>query len=322
MVITLFILKTPANQNKANMKTRLLLAVLFFIIRWPAAAQCSLTPAECPAVLSHPYGSPEDSASRMGNPLLPREITMENRLRRLATGIMDRITAREHWSYTVLSENYGSGYNLADGSALKYSLRPPHWLTIRYQVVVDEDSLHAWRSWLQDFAQRRIDVMTAAMKGKIDEKSADKQGREFDKEQQRLTVQYREGSTMIVEVEFNSEFARIVGRPAGSAPATAASGQVIWENNADPDPNTVDFPARVHANAILLIGNWKRQADGGGYRPTWYYDKRATDEVSEKRIRSTQLQSIDVRLSGNAAAMRKWLADMSVQEFQLIDWGW
>lgn len=296
-----------------NTRRLIVLAVLAFAGRFPAMAQCSLTPAECPVVLSHPYGSPEDSAQRMGNPLLPREITMENRLRRLATEIMDRISAREHWSYSVLSEEYGSGYKSGEGLILKYPLRPPHWLTIHYQVIVNEDSLRAWRSWLQDFAGRRLDAMTAAMKGRIDEKTANKQGEEFDREQQRMTFRYREASTMIVEIEFNSDFARMVGKPAGSAPATAASGQVIWENNPAPDPNATDFPGRVHANALLLIGNW-RQDGSAGYRPTWYYDKRATDQVTEKRILSTELQSMDVRLSGNVAAMKKWLAGLPVDE--------
>jgi hypothetical protein len=176
------------------MKTYIFLGVLVALsltIRFSATAQCSLTPAECPATPRYPYGSAEDSASRMGNPLLPREITMENQLRSIATGIMDEITTREHWSYTVLSEEYGSGYNLADGSVLKYPLRPPHWLTIRYQVIVDEDSLNAWRSWLQAFAQRRLDAMTAATKGQIDEKTANRQGQEFDKEQQRMTFRFR-----------------------------------------------------------------------------------------------------------------------------------
>jgi hypothetical protein len=63
----------------------------------------------------------------------------------------------------------------------------------------------------------------------------------------------------------------------------------------------------------LLIGNW-RQDGSAGYRPTWYYDKRATDQVTEKRILSTELQSMDVRLSGNVAAMKKWLAGLPVDE--------
>src|SRR6185312_3209661 len=292
----------------------LLLAGLAFALRLSATAQCALTPAECPADPRYPYGSAEDSARRMGNPLLPREITMENRCRLAATEIMDQIASKEHWSYIELSEENGIGYNLANGSILKYPLRPPHWFTIHYQVVINEDSLHAWRSWLQDFAQRRMEAMTAAMKGNIDEKTANKQGEDFDKESQRMTFRYREGSIMIVEIEFNSDFARVVGKPAGTAPVTPVSGQILWLNNADPTLTITDYPGRSHHNAILLIGNWRRQPSGD-YRPTWYFDKKATDEVSEKQIKSDQLQSIDVRLSGNPAAMKKWLADIDVAMF-------
>jgi len=297
-----------------NRTSRLLLLTgLSLTVRLTAMAQCALSPAECPDVHSYRYGDAEDSARRLGNPVLPREIALENRLRRIATGIMDQITTKEHWSYTELTEENSIGYNLADGSILKYPLRPPHWLTIHYQVVVNDDSLNAWRSWMQDFAQRRLDAMTAAMKGKTDEKTANKQGEDFDRESQRMTFRYLEASIMIVEMEFNSDFARVVGKPTGSAPAAPVSGQILWLNNANPDLSLADFPGRSHQNAVLLIGTWRRQPSGD-YRPAWYFDKKATDEASDKRIKSDELQSIDVRLSGNPAAMKKCIADLPVME--------
>jgi hypothetical protein len=296
-----------------KMNRLIALAVLAFVSRSPAMAQCSLSPAECPTVPTAPYGSPEDSAKRMGNPLLPQEVTMENRLRRIATGVMDRITAQEHWTYSVLSEDYSFGYNVDYGSPVKYPFRPPHWLTIHYQVIVNEDSLQAWRSWLQDFAQRRMNAFDAALKGKVDEKTAARETGELDKEEKRMTFRYREASILIVEIEFNSNFARVVGTPMGSVPATAASGQVIWLNNPDPSLAINDYPGRSHHNAVLLVGSWKREPTGS-YRPTWDYDKQATDQVSEKRIKSDQVQSIDVRLSGNAAAMKKWIADLPMDQ--------
>jgi hypothetical protein len=296
---------------------RLLVLVTFSVRCSFVFAQCALTPAECPAEPRYPYGSVEDSVQRMGNPLVPQEITLENRLRGVATRIMDQITAKEHWSYSVLSESNGIGYNLADGAVLKSSLRPPHWFTIQYQIIVDGDSLDAWRSWLQEFAQRRYAAFDAALKGRADEKTANKQGADLDKEEKQLSFRYREGSILIVEMEFNSNFARVVGVPNGSAPATAVTGQVIWTNNPDPSLTVTDFPGRSHRNAVLLVGSWRRQPSGD-YRPAWYFDKRATDEVSEKRIRSDRVQSIDVRLSGNVGAMKKWLADVPVGELSSL----
>lgn len=129
-----------------------------------------------------------------------------------------------------------------------------------------------------------------------------------------MTIRYGEACRIFVEFEFNSDYAKLDGSPGTGATPTTAEAQTVWLTNSDPVFNAVDFYERAHTNAVVLIGNWKRTADGSGYRPAWYGDRKSRDQVTEKRIKSDQLQSIDVHLSGNAAAIKKWLADLPPAE--------
>ncbi|HXD76774.1 MAG TPA: hypothetical protein VN616_03145 [Puia sp.] len=277
-------------------------------------AQCPLAPAECPVNGADQYGTADDSASRMSNPVLPLEIRFENRLRNWTNGVMDRITAKEHWTYTEISEEASSGFRADDYSVLKYPLRPPHWISLRYQVIIDGDSVKAWHDWLLAFAQRRLDATMAYAKQQTDYAAALKADDNFEKERQRMTIHYGEACRIFVEFEFNSDYAKLDGSPGAGATQTTISAQTIWLKNPDPVFNAVDFYERAHTHAVLLIGNWKRTADGSGYRPTWYGDRKSRDVVSEKRIKCDELQSIDVHLSGNVAAIKKCLADLSPAE--------
>jgi hypothetical protein len=123
------------------------------------AQACKASPAICPPNGWENWGNPEDSADRLGNPVLPREIAMENRLRLFTTRIMERIAAKEGWEVTQVEDGGSTGYRAADESVLTYNLRPPHWHMLTYQFIVNQDSMNAWRSWLVDFGQRRMNTV-------------------------------------------------------------------------------------------------------------------------------------------------------------------
>ncbi|HTR31298.1 MAG TPA: hypothetical protein VMH27_18630 [Puia sp.] len=283
------------------------------------AAQCASRPADCPVAGADQYGTADDSTSRLGNPVLPREITMENNLRSWANRVLDRITASEHWKYAELSEDVSSGDRAEDGSVLAYPLRPPHWMEIHYQIVVNDDSLAAWLNWEETFGQRRLDATMAYSKGQVAPDAAVKADKEFEAERRRMTIHYREASLLIVEFDFNMDYVKIAGAPSASPAPPAISGTTtVWFNNPNPEFNSIDLFDRCHTNAILFSGAFTKTPDGEGYRPAWKSDKTATNLSTPKKFRSDQVQSIDCHLSGNAAAMRRLLADFAPRELNAL----
>jgi len=121
-----------------------------------SAQACKSSPAICPPNGWENWGTPEDSVDHLNNPVLPREVGMENRLRQFTTRIMEGIAAREGWELTQVEDGGSSGFRAPDGSVLAYELRPPHWYIFTYQFIVNQDSMTAWREWLTNFGQRRM----------------------------------------------------------------------------------------------------------------------------------------------------------------------
>ena len=282
-------------------------------------AQCAFRPADCPVPGADQYGTADDSTSRLGNPVLPLEITMENHLRTWSNDLLNRITAREHWKYTELSEEVCSGERSADGSVLAYPLRPPHWMEIHYQIVINDDSLAAWQNWVEMFGRRRLDATMAYAKGQVSQDAAVKSDKVFEAERRRMTIHYREASLLIVEFDFNMDYVKIAGAPSAAPPPPTISGtSTVWFNNPNPEFNSIDLFDRCHTNAILFCGAFNRMPDGEGYRPAWRSDKTATNLSTPKKFRSDQVQSIDCHLSGNTAAMHHLLADLSPQELSAL----
>ena len=256
------------------------------------AQPCKYFPADCPETRSDPYGSPEDSISRLDNPVIPQEIRMENRLRNQLTEMMNRIAAKEGWEVAELSEDLASGARDANGNVLSYPMRAPHWMQFHFQFIVNADSLKAWSSWLMEFTQRRLDNARA---GKPDGG--------FEGERNRQRVHFRDVSLLVVEVGINMNFAKIVDGVA----APELSAGPMWMSNGAPDPIAVDLFNRSRQCALLLKGDWKRV--NGGF---------VAGFANNKTMKCDAVQSLSVHLSGNSGAIRRWLGDVPAGELDGI----
>lgn len=300
------------------------------VAQFRSTAQCDFRPAECPVPGADQYGSSDDSISRLGNPVLPREITMENRLRRWTADLMDRMTKKEHWRYTELSEDVSSGARADDESVLAYPLRPPHWMVIHYEVIINDDSLAAWMNWLTTFAQRRLDATMEYAKQQTsgaatsasmaaNSKAAEKQDKDFEDERRRMAIHYHDASLIFVEFEFNIDYVKFFGAPPATLAPPAMSGTAtVWFNNPNPVFNGVELSERCHSSAVLFAGDFKRLPDGQSYQPVWRANKAATNFSTPKTIKSDQIQSVDCHFSGNMPAIRKALADLPPQELSAL----
>ena len=119
-------------------------------------AQCPYYPADCPDKDYPNADRAEDSIGKLDNPLVPQEIAMENRLHEFVAAIMTRLAEKEHWDAVEITEGGAPGFRAPDESVLLYEKRPPHWFSITWQCIVNNDSLQKWKSWLTGFSERRL----------------------------------------------------------------------------------------------------------------------------------------------------------------------
>ena len=140
-------------------KTIIPLLACLLVFHGAPAQSCKYLPADCPVGGVEDFGTPDDSTSRLGNPVLPREITMENGLRRWTAALVNRIAESHGWQVYQVSEEASSGFSTDKGVIIAYPFRPPHWYYVTWEFIVNNDSLQAWRAWLTDFAQKRLDAL-------------------------------------------------------------------------------------------------------------------------------------------------------------------
>jgi hypothetical protein len=136
--------------------TLLVFTTLLLAASTTQAQSCPQFPADCPDMRTANPGSPEDSADRLTDRfLLPIDVAMEQKLRRWITPLMNNIAHKEGWEALEIEEGLGLGYS--DGeNVTPYDHRPPHWLHFTWEFVINNDSLIAWRNWLEDFGRRRL----------------------------------------------------------------------------------------------------------------------------------------------------------------------
>ena len=336
-----------------------------------SAQSCSRAPADCPVNGADSYGTQDDSTGRLVNPIIPQEITMENRLRRWMAAHLESIAKTEGWQLVQISEGGSSGFRAPDESVLKYPLRPPHWFIYTWQFIVNNDSLKAWNDWLVNFGQQRMDKLnqnaanqtsaydrskpyrdsaehymelmgqymqdhmaqyqkdvmahnktgtdsyekavaayqkksdyfTQKAAGGTNDAAAAKEDADAETFRKKQNVHFRDATILDVQFEFNMDYAKTAGSATGFA-----AGAPIWFSNTDPDPIAVDFFERSRTNVLVLEGDWNMKSTTGGYRPAFYSNKPSVDLTTAKRIKCDQVQTVDIHLSGNPQAIRKFLA--------------
>ena len=116
---------------------------------------CPDWPASCPDNNYVDADRVEDSTQKMLNPIVPEEVTMEYRLRELTGSLVRKVAQKEHWNEPVeIYEYASSGFRDAKENVLSFPLRPPHWVKIVWQIIVNNDSMKQWIDWLKDLGTR------------------------------------------------------------------------------------------------------------------------------------------------------------------------
>jgi len=354
------------------------------------AQNCTAAPADCPDNGHDAWGTADDSVSRLGNPVLPLEIRMENQLRTFASNVISRIAQKQGWTWTELLEYASSGERMPDGDALvPYPLRSPHWCQFTFQCIVSRDSLRAWNDWQAEFGQRRLHVNkdyassimadqdkykanldSATYYGQLKAKymedhmaeyqqalqnsnaagikafekgmasydqrinaftekgsnrqqaqQAEKADGVMEKERRLMTLRFRDATVLVVQVGFNMENSGntegLIITSTNTKPGFTLSDSYY---NKDANPfESVESWTRSNNLALVLIGPWNLKPDQWGkYLPAFRLDKKNTDALTPKRIKSDQVQVIDFKLSGNKSAIQHFLIDLSSDELNRL----
>lgn len=133
---------------------------LFFlsILQTSKSQGCVWSPADCPDQAS--IENSMDSLTRLGNGILPSEISMQNSMRYLVTQMMEKAGRNLHWQWIELDEL--TNLNPIQGAATPYNLRSPREFGIAFEFFVSKDSLQAWKNWTRDFNEQYDNVGKAA----------------------------------------------------------------------------------------------------------------------------------------------------------------
>ncbi len=289
------------------------------------AQPCPIRPADCPDRDYANADLAEDSISRLHNPLVPEEVSMEFRLRGQTGEFVRRLAAEQHWQEPVELTEWGtSGYRLPNEDVMPYPQRPPHCFGITWEIIVNKDSLAAWANWTNSMGEKLQAMMSQSFQSSAspsDQQKAVKDMAAFDKERKARNLQFREATVLLLQFDFNMDKANgIKGKPVGES---AVSGCALARRYDNPEPDITDaLHSYMHsANvALVLVGPWNTKLTANGYEgffeSPFYQDKQARDRTSHKKIGSDQVQGISLYLSGNKAAIQKILSGGNLTPLQ------
>jgi hypothetical protein len=358
--------------------------VLLFICTVQILAQtCAEFPADCPDNGHENWGTRDDSISRLNNPVLPQEIVMENRLRNHTSDVIKKIAQKKGWAWNEISESSSSGQSKSDGTIIPYDYRAPHWCSFTFQCIVNKDSLQAWKGWLEEFSQRKLNeskvyasstasdegILTSYMdsanyygqlkskymtdhmqeyqqalannntsaikafekamsgydqkinsfvaKASNTQKKQDSKMPDGNMERREGTIQFRDGSLLQIEIGYNMENAATVGTLEHHE-SNGLPGVALINHYRNKEPDLQDALNRwSHSRnlTLMLIGNWSLIPDHyGTYKPAYLNDKKNTDNITSKKIKSDQVQTICIHLSGNNQAIHQFLSAFSAMD--------
>jgi hypothetical protein len=128
------------------------------------AQQCAQWPAPCPH--STEINSAMDFAGREeGNKVTPQEMAMEASLRNTLMDMLHQLTRPRHWTLYELNESDydrpNTSFNFAKWCATPYEKRPPHQYEISFIIIVNRDSLNAWKDYNNNEAPQKADQAVA-----------------------------------------------------------------------------------------------------------------------------------------------------------------
>ncbi|MBS1496420.1 MAG: hypothetical protein JSU03_00770 [Bacteroidetes bacterium] len=132
---------------------------------------CNYFPAPCPNETD--LSQANNWADRMkDNVAIEQELKFEKKMSQDANRILQSMANQNKWQFYEISESAYDGapfifISYDDWEKTPYEKRPPRSYNITYMIVVNNDSLIAWRNWFADFKnkmQNGVDEYSNQMK--------------------------------------------------------------------------------------------------------------------------------------------------------------
>ena len=259
--------------------------------------QCTYFPADCPSDRQLP-----DSSERYGNPLLPQEVSMEIKLHNFFSDQMQLIADKKKWELYVFDESSGSGFLNAERTGpLAFNQRPPHEYGISFILIVDQDSLRAWRDWLKDY--------TTKMQDQIKDLAANGNMTGFTKMQEFLkskTESFRNASMIRVKFEINPGSTAVSTITENlhlktMAPVPHAVVAIQAHNDKTDVHGIYELNQFTRCNdfVFLLFGNWiTKPVSDLNYFPLFHPGDKKMDVSSIKAIPCDRVRAIALHVEG------------------------
>lgn len=131
----------------------LIILLLLSVTSIIQAQQCDVYPADCPHEES--INSAKDKDIAITNNLLPQETATQNKIRIFFTGHFTQITTQQRWKLYEFNEAYAAA-TCARQSVTSYSTKPPCSYNISFLIIMNEDTLAAWKKWADDFREKTL----------------------------------------------------------------------------------------------------------------------------------------------------------------------
>jgi len=300
--------------------SRMFIAFLLAVmpIGFSYAQSCSWFPADCPSDRQLP-----DSAERLGNPVIPAEVSMEIRLHDFLTALMQKEAEKKSWKVYQFDESAGSGYlNTERIGPLADHLRPPHEYEISFIFIVDTDSLQAWQHWQQDFLTNMQEEIKKMTTNNNYSKFAGLQDLKRKKEEG-----FRNASMLRVKIEINTADAVASAitedfHRTGQLNVSHAAFATQYHNDRTDEKAIFDLNQfkRCTDLAFLLFGNWTIRPDGSDfYHPIYKSDKKNIDLTTVKTIQSDVVRVIAMHVEGSPRYINSFLQSLDTDQlYRLI----
>jgi hypothetical protein len=280
-------------------------------------AQCIQYPADCPSDRQLP-----DSAGRLANPLVPEEVSMEIRLHDFFTDGMRTLAQKNRWEVYQYDESDGSGHLNADGSGpLDYSLRPPHDYEISFIFIVNKDSLRAWqdqtKDWYSKFTEEVEKMKSSPGVTDLTRLQADKKNSD---------IHFRNACLIRVKIDINPESAiatsihedmHLTGQLKVSDAVVAF--QIHNDKTDERAIFDLDQFKRCTDLAFLLFGSWDPKPDKDQrFHPAYSADRKNTDLVTPKTIRSDRVRTIVIHVEGAPYYINQFLQSLDTEKLNRL----
>ncbi|HVU57560.1 MAG TPA: hypothetical protein VHD83_21000 [Puia sp.] len=167
-----------------------------------------------------------------------------------------------------------------------------------------------------DLYRRRYDYFQKKMADLQKDPQGEQNNADADKESNEQTIRFHDASVVVIEFDFNDNTVGTADNkktpPPGSPPG------VKWYTIPEPDlRDAVNYYTHSHNMAIWMAGSWGPKPNSYGYyTASWSADRNNSRIFTIKKIKSDKVQNLYVRVSGNAAAMKRILVSLSAGDME------